>query len=276
MDRPRNSLFQIHRCAFLSTADAELVVGLVARVCDPSIDATVGERRHQLCHDLAELVDADVWFSAIGARPVQGADESEPQIKYDGGWRDESQRVDAISVGMEREMQRIVSDVTSSAFAKQRTLTYIRDQAVLGADDYVSPSGRRSSCLGLDQFMISIFPMPDSHHSMIGLHRFAGREPFDERERTILHVVWQQTAWLHRQDLDLPAGNQAVVLTIRERQVLALILGGDSKKTAALKMGLSEHTVDGYVKALYRKLRVRSRRELVTNTQIRSITRDKS
>lgn len=55
-----------------------------------------------------------------------------------------------------------------------------------------------------------------------------------------------------------------VELTIRERQVLTQILGGESNKTAANQLGLSEHTVCDHVKSIYRKLEVGARSELMT------------
>ena len=52
-------------------------------------------------------------------------------------------------------------------------------------------------------------------------------------------------------------------LTLRERQTLECLLGGDSEKQAAAKLGLSIHTVHDYVKHLYRVFNVASRGELM-------------
>jgi DNA-binding CsgD family transcriptional regulator len=46
-------------------------------------------------------------------------------------------------------------------------------------------------------------------------------------------------------------------------QTLRSLLGGDSEKQVAAKLGLSQHTVHVYVKALYRKYGVSSRGELL-------------
>jgi len=52
-------------------------------------------------------------------------------------------------------------------------------------------------------------------------------------------------------------------LTPRERDVLRLLVLGDGAKEVAWRLGLSAHTVAGYVKALHRRLGVRSRGELL-------------
>ena len=56
-----------------------------------------------------------------------------------------------------------------------------------------------------------------------------------------------------------PAGE----LSPRQEQTLKHLLDGDSEKQVARKLGLSQHTVHGYVKALYRRYGVSSRAELL-------------
>ena len=48
-------------------------------------------------------------------------------------------------------------------------------------------------------------------------------------------------------------------LTVREREVLELIGGGYSNRDIAEILTISEHTVNGYTKSIYRKLNVHSR-----------------
>ncbi len=68
------------------------------------------------------------------------------------------------------------------------------------------------------------------------------------------------------------AGNESVnpgflrihaELSPRQQQTLQHLLAGDSEKQVARKMGLSQNTVHGYVKALYRRFGVSSRGELL-------------
>lgn len=57
------------------------------------------------------------------------------------------------------------------------------------------------------------------------------------------------------------AGSGEVELTERETEVLKLIAKGLTQAEAARLLGISRHTVAGYVKDLYRKLNVSSRAE---------------
>ena len=52
-------------------------------------------------------------------------------------------------------------------------------------------------------------------------------------------------------------------LSPRMEQTLRWLLGGDSEKQVAAKLGLSPHTVHVYVKAIYRRYGVSSRGELL-------------
>jgi len=52
------------------------------------------------------------------------------------------------------------------------------------------------------------------------------------------------------------------LLTGRERDILALLVSGVDLQTAAVRLGITVNTARGYVKNLYRKLGVSSRREL--------------
>ncbi|MCE9599077.1 MAG: response regulator transcription factor [Spirochaetia bacterium] len=56
-------------------------------------------------------------------------------------------------------------------------------------------------------------------------------------------------------------------LTDRERQVLSLMVKGKSINSVATFLGLSDHTVHGYVKSIYKKLNVHSRAELASKAQ---------
>ncbi len=162
------------------------------------------------------------------------------------------------------ELARPVNERAVQAFQKLRAVTFTR-AAVLSDEQFsVSEAGRALTEIGFDQFMISVFPLDRQFHSGIGLYRRLGRPAFTERDRTVAHLLWQQVEWLHRQEIDLPVGTKFVELSLRERQVLILLLGGGTRRTAADALELSEYTVGDYMKAIYRKLKVRTRGELLS------------
>ncbi len=56
-------------------------------------------------------------------------------------------------------------------------------------------------------------------------------------------------------------------LTDREQQVLQLMVKGKTIRSVSEFLGLSEHTIHGYVKSIYKKLNVHNRAELATKAQ---------
>lgn len=62
-----------------------------------------------------------------------------------------------------------------------------------------------------------------------------------------------------------------MALTPREQEVLALIGKGLRIPEAARVLGLTPHTVAGYVKSIYRKLNVSSRAEAAVEAMRRGI-----
>ena len=54
-----------------------------------------------------------------------------------------------------------------------------------------------------------------------------------------------------------------LLLSDRQREMLELLAAGEPYKAIADKMGLSIHTVRGYIRRIYEKLQVHSRTEAV-------------
>ncbi len=78
----------------------------------------------------------------------------------------------------------------------------------------------------------------------------------------MVHVAWTQAEWLHRESLNLPIQGELVKLSLRERQVLILLLGEKTRDEAAEVLRLSPHTIGDFIKGIYRKLHVSSRAQL--------------
>ncbi|MCG6153404.1 response regulator transcription factor [Leptospira bandrabouensis] len=64
-----------------------------------------------------------------------------------------------------------------------------------------------------------------------------------------------------------PIDRPKVYLTDREKQILELLVKGKTIPLVSKFLDLSEHTVQGYVKSIYRKLQVHNRSELALKVQ---------
>lgn len=100
----------------------------------------------------------------------------------------------------------------------------------------------------------------------LGLHRRVGAAEFTGGEVDLLRRVMLALRRLARDGhfpLHPPEAHP-VGLSIRQNQVLQLLLRGHSAKEAAGELGISSLTVSGYIKDIYRHFNVHSRAELLS------------
>jgi DNA-binding NarL/FixJ family response regulator len=93
------------------------------------------------------------------------------------------------------------------------------------------------------------------------LKRAWGEPAFSAEERTIVDCIHRECGWVFASSKTALSADQ---WSPRERAVLDLLLTGATEKSAAASLGVSPHTVHDYVKAIYRKLGIGSRSELMT------------
>jgi DNA-binding CsgD family transcriptional regulator len=88
--------------------------------------------------------------------------------------------------------------------------------------------------------------------------------PFAPHERMIVHALHSELDAMY-DCTGTPACERTMQsLTPRENEVLSLLLGGDSEKLIAYKIGISRNTIHDYVKTIYRQFNVASRPELMS------------
>ncbi len=242
--------------------DVEALVRLVARVGDPTAEHSLVERKRMLLEGVAELIEADVWLWSVTAHNDAVAGDMATQGLIDGGWRDSAERVALARFLTEPETAIPVQAPIARLARLGSPVTVHREEFV--PDDVWQRVGEMYYASGLRHFLLSIYPLSEDQFSAVGFHRRAERPPFSERDRGLVHVIFQQVDWLHRQGENLPVGSSVLTLTARERQVLIFLLDGDTRKEIALKLQLSEHTVGDYMKNIYRQLQVRTRGELLS------------
>ena len=93
----------------------------------------------------------------------------------------------------------------------------------------------------------------------LGLKRAKGDRPFSDEDRNLVELFIAMSDWLWMPD---PLAAEAS-LSRRERETLQYLVDGASLKEVAAHLGISRHTVDGYVKAIHKAFGVRSRGELL-------------
>jgi len=113
---------------------------------------------------------------------------------------------------------------------------------------------------GFDHGMLSRYVLgPGRRMHEVVLNRDVGEPAFGQRECRMMQLFHEELGPAVERSLGL------IRLAPRLRQTLVALLEGDSEKQAALRLGLSVHTVHEYVTALYRYFGVSSRAELLAH-----------
>ena len=100
----------------------------------------------------------------------------------------------------------------------------------------------------------------------VAVFRPLGEPAFAKKDCALLDLFHAEAGRLYGSSAPLGVLHEhpsLAALTPRHREVLKHLVEGDSEKQVALKLRLSRHTVHEYVKALYRKVGVSSRGELL-------------
>jgi DNA-binding CsgD family transcriptional regulator len=164
-----------------------------------------------------------------------------------------------------------------------------RVEAVVDRQWYRSAFFRRFLApMGLDDCILSIVPLPGMQPFIAVVclsgplsrptdRRLRGGKPFfTPRQRRIIEIAHSQLRWIyypqanpveerHSAPMQMicPNGPQLERLAPRYQRVLSHLLGGGSEKEMASYLGLSRFTIHEYIRAIYRKLNVNSRSELM-------------
>lgn len=116
---------------------------------------------------------------------------------------------------------------------------------------------------GLDDMILSCYPLDDSSLSAMGLYRRPGAKPFSVREKMIAHVVLSEVSWLHLSGWPEDRGAKVPHLAPKLRMVMNLLIEGLGRKQIADSLEISPNTLSGYIKDVYKYFGVGSQPELM-------------
>lgn len=118
--------------------------------------------------------------------------------------------------------------------------------------------------LGQDDTLIGLYHGSRAGLQMFSANRAVGDAPFGAREHARLRLFQAEIAGLYDAQLSIDEdGSPMGQLPPRLRETLRALVEGDSEKQAAVRLGISRHTVHEYVKDLHRRLGASNRAELI-------------
>lgn len=111
--------------------------------------------------------------------------------------------------------------------------------------------------------ILSQRPMKAGGVSGVAVYRSVGEPQFDARESRIVHIILSEVPWLHFNAFPDKASQEITRLQPRHRTILNLLGDGWPRKKIAAHLGISENTVHGYVKEIFKHFGVHSQSELL-------------
>ncbi len=249
--------------ASLPESDVRAIVSLLGEVAASRKDHA-GMKR-QLMDGLCDLVNADAWIWALGCQ-MEGGKQPVYTSFLHGGFSEE--RFAKYCTAIEHpDMNWLSEPILRELQSRKSHLTRLRQQMdrenlFLKADVF-----RLWSAADIAQIILSLRPLQGDSVGCMALYRSKDKPLFNERESLLAHIVLSEVPWLH--DLGWPVDRGATVprLSPRLRLVLNLLLDGLSRKQISAHLAISENTVSGYQKEIYRHFRVNSHAELMRKFQ---------
>jgi DNA-binding CsgD family transcriptional regulator len=252
--------FRPERAVKFALDEVREMARLISEACNPRVARSNAARRRLFAEGLAKLVNADVyiWSQAVVNPDVPGDVMTTSLI--DGGWRDEQQRMSVyqaltdvpFTTEIQREFVKAACGKVPKTFLRSELLEERRWDEIRGLWDNTA----------LDAMLLSAYPLGDGNFSAVGLHRRKGKPPFSVGDKAIVEIMFENVDGLHRQQAADVINESVVGLSPRQRQVLMMLLAGESIKDIARQLDISEHTVGDYVKQLHKTFDVTSRAEL--------------
>lgn len=244
--------------ASIDEEDARTMVRLVADVAALRTDHT--SAKAALMSGLAKMIRADCWAWTLAYLHPEKP-RVYVSIQHDGFSEDRFARF--LQAGEHPDMEMLTAPFARDLMNAGTHVTRLRQQ--------IDPEGKFPStdayqlwqAADVAPLMLSAQLVNEHCASLIGIYRRADQPLFNEREARLAHIILTEVPWLHAAGWPDDLGAQTPSLSRKRRLVLNLLLEGHSRKIVADKLGLSVHTVSGYVKEIYATFGVRSHAELM-------------
>jgi DNA-binding CsgD family transcriptional regulator len=244
---------------FLRESDVRGIVCALAEVGGLEVD--LATKRRMLLERLAKLIDADCWFwTMMGERePGEMATFS---VYLKGGFTEE-QFAKYIQAQEHPEMAALNAPFMEEFAREGGHITRLRQQIDVEnrfPETAVYDLWREAD---LAPLIFSMRPTSSGQASGVLMFRKFDRPLFTERESRIAHIILTEVPWLHDESWPNHPQQKLAQLSPRLNTVTNLLLQGRARKDIADSMGISIHTLNGYIKDLYARFEVHSQGEFI-------------
>lgn len=243
----------------IADGDARAVIRLLGEAT--TLEGGHHEVKRFVMDGLCQLIGADCWIWTLACETIPGGHQA--YTGYIHGGFDEERFAGLLKAVEHPDMGGAVRGFYE-AIASDRSHTTMLP-AEIDPDGVMQVSEGRFLWQDLDigPIIISGYPLDPYSFSTIALYGKFQAPAFGERERRIVHTLLSAVPWLH--ELGWPQDRGATVPRLRpkERIVLNLLMEGWPRKAIADKLDVTEGTVAGYARELFRHFGVHSQPELI-------------
>ncbi len=247
----------------LTPVDLHEIVTLLGEVCeDPGGHA---EKKRLLLDGICRLTGADAWVWGLFVQLTPG-DFPSYVLHLHGGF-DEHCLAKYLQALEHPDNARFTAPMAALLAEKRCHITRFRQQFGFEKEYLGSDNQRAWSSANIEPGILSCRPLNPSTLSTVAIYRRPGAAAFTPRESRIAHIMLSEVPWLHEQGWSAAPASSIPALSPRSCTVMNFLVQGRSRREIAEHLALSPHTVDGYVKELFRHFNVHSQPELIARFQ---------
>lgn len=223
------------------------------------------EKKRFLMNGLCRMIGADAWLWGLACQLKPGESQVYVGMTHEGF--DEARFAHFLEAVEHPVMGKVVEPFYRSVATSRKPITMCRDE--------IDPDGlsKKGNVGGLwkranigDLIMIG-YPIDKNSMSCLGVYQSLGAGNFNRRHQKMAHILLSEVPWLHLSGWPEDRGTTVPKLCPRQRTVLNLLLDGLGRKQIAYNMEISENTVSGYTKEVYKHFGVHSQAELLHKFQ---------
>lgn len=218
-------------------------------------------RRIYLMNELAALLGTDTWV--WGVAPLLDPERQPVYLYQNTGGFDESRMSRFLMAVEHPDCAEMTAPLAEALIAAGSQVTRHIEQIVTRERFAESPANPFWQAAGIGPILITLRPIPDYGISCIGFYRPLGNPMFTERDSRLAHIVLNEVPLLHEVGMPHAVSRPIPQLPPRCRLIINQLVRGLSRKDIAAHLGLSEQTVNGYVKKIFAHFGTHSQAELI-------------
>jgi DNA-binding CsgD family transcriptional regulator len=226
-----------------------------------TMSGTPDEKRHHLMSELCQVIGADCWI--WGVSPFMMPGQQPVYLFQNHGGLDE-QRLSLLLRAIEHpDSGAMTAPIARAMIETGSHVTRLRQQIIPDERFLNSPALPYWAAADVGPIILSLRPVPEFGTTIIAFYRASSAPLFSPREARIAHIVLTEVRWLHEEGMPHAAAKPITALPPRCRLILLQLLAGRSRNEIAADLSISIHTVNDYLKQIFRHFGVQSQTQLI-------------